>query len=66
LAAYLLVIVIGGKLLCDWGFNTAEHPHRLDFHDFRHPAFWALMVISFCVGFIPQKRKPIQPNQQVT
>jgi YkoY family integral membrane protein len=59
-AAYLLVVVIGGKLLADWGFNTAEHPHRLDFHDWQHPAFWVfwiLMVVCFCVGFIPQKKR---------
>jgi YkoY family integral membrane protein len=58
-AAYLLVAVIGAKLLLDWGFNTHEH-HRLDFHDWRHPAFWtfwALMIGCFFVGFLPQKDK---------
>jgi YkoY family integral membrane protein len=57
-AAYLLVIVIGGKLLADWGFNTAEHPHRLNFHDYTHLEFWAfwiLMLVCFCIGFLPQK-----------
>jgi len=59
-AAYLLVLVIGGKLLADWGLNTKEHPHRVDFHDFRHPAFWifwALMVICFSIGFLPKRDK---------
>jgi YkoY family integral membrane protein len=59
-AAYLLVIVIGGKLLADWGLNNKEHPHRVDFHDFRHPAFWifwALMIICFSVGFLPKRNK---------
>lgn len=59
-SAYLLVLVIGGKLLADWGFNTPEHPHRVDFHDFQHPAFWTfwtLMIVCFAIGFIP-KRKP--------
>ncbi|MGH7201484.1 MAG: TerC family protein [Planctomycetaceae bacterium] len=58
-AAYLLVIVIGGKLLADWGFNSPEHPHRVDFHDFGHPAFWTfwtLMLICFFVGFIPRRQ----------
>ncbi len=59
-AAYLLVAVTGGKLIADWGFNTAEHPHRLNFHDWQHPEFWifwGLMVASFCVGFIrPRSR----------
>ncbi|MEX2287608.1 MAG: hypothetical protein WD648_11000 [Planctomycetaceae bacterium] len=61
LAAYLLVFVIGGKLLADWGFNTEENPHRLNFHDWQHPAFWVfwgLMIACFCVGFIrPRSRR---------
>ena len=57
-AAYLLVIVIGAKLLADWGFNSAEHPHRLDFHSYHNPefwVFWGLMIVSFAIGFIPKK-----------
>ncbi len=56
-AAYILVAVIGGKLLLDWGFNSPEH-HRLDFHDWRHPAFWTfwiLMLLGFLSGFLPQR-----------
>src|SRR5688572_7713436 len=65
-AAYLLVIVIGGKLVADWGLNTPEHPHRVDFHNYRHPAFWvfwALMLICLGFGFLPkrQKKKPDKP-----
>ncbi len=59
-AAYLLVVVIGGKLLADWYFNTPEHPHRVDFHNWQHPAFWVfwlLMLGSFCVGFLPTRRQ---------
>src|ERR1051325_10392371 len=59
-SAYLLVLVIGGKLLADWGFNTKENPHRVDFHDYRHPAFWifwSLMLICFCIGFLPKREK---------
>jgi YkoY family integral membrane protein len=59
-AAYLLVIVIGGKLVADWGVNSPEHPHRLDFHSPANPAFWVfwvLMVLSFCVGFIPARKR---------
>lgn len=59
-AAYLLVMVIGGKLVVDWWFNTPEH-HPVDFHSPSSPAFWVfwiLMAASFCVGFIPQKAKP--------
>lgn len=59
-AAYLLVAVIGGKLLADWGFNSEAHPHRVDFHDLHSPAFWVfwiLMLVCFLVGFLPQKKK---------
>jgi len=62
-AAYYLVTVIGGKLLIDWYFNTPDHPHQVDFHDWRHPAFWtfwALMVVCFCAGFLPSKRRGAQ------
>jgi YkoY family integral membrane protein len=55
-SAYLLVIVIGSKLLADWTFNSAEHPHRVDFHNWTRPefwAFWVLMLVCFLIGFIP-------------
>jgi predicted tellurium resistance membrane protein TerC len=58
-SAYLLVTVIGLKLLADWAGNTAEHPHRIDFHD---PSgivfwvFWLLMALCFSIGFLPQKK----------
>ena len=57
-AAYLLVAVIGAKLTLDWGFNSEAHPHRLDFHSYQSPAFWAFwitMLLCFCVGFISKK-----------
>jgi predicted tellurium resistance membrane protein TerC len=57
-SAYLLVIVIGAKLLADWYFNTPEHPHRVDFHSWRNPAFWifwTLMLGCFAYGFIRKK-----------
>ena len=63
-SAYLLVIVIGLKLVVDWAFNSAEHPHRVDFHDFRSPAFWVfwvLMLVCFAIGFIPKKKRPPEP-----
>lgn len=69
-SAYLLVIVIGGKLVLDWAFNAppagmtteqmAKFHGPLDFHQPSSPAFWIFwiaMVLCFCVGFIP-KRKP--------
>jgi YkoY family integral membrane protein len=59
-AAYLLVAVIGAKLLVDWGFNTKEDPHRINFHDLSHPEFWIFwvtMLLCFLVGFLPSKEK---------
>ncbi len=60
ISAYLLVTVIGLKLVADWAFNTPEHPHTVDFHDWRHPAFWTFwisMMVCFGLGFIPKKNK---------
>jgi YkoY family integral membrane protein len=66
MAAYLLVIVIGGKLLLDWWFNRPPTPTPLgwhaplDFHSASSPAFWTfwgLMLVCFCVGFIPKKAR---------
>ena len=59
-AAYLLVIVIGGKLLADWGFNSEEHPHVVDFHSSHSIAFWVFwlsMIACFCIGFLPKEAK---------
>jgi YkoY family integral membrane protein len=59
-SAYLLVSVIGLKLLVDWGANTEAHPHRANFHDTASPAFWifwATMAICIAFGFLPQKKR---------
>jgi predicted tellurium resistance membrane protein TerC len=63
-SAYLLVIVIGMKLVVDWAANSAAHPHRVDFHDFRSLAFWTFwlsMIVCFAIGFIPKKNAPGVP-----
>ena len=55
-SAYLLVVIIGGKLVLDWGFNTPENPHVLDFHDPTGLAFWIfwmLMLLCLSFGFVP-------------
>jgi YkoY family integral membrane protein len=55
--AYWLVLLIGVKLLVDWGFNTKDH-HPVDFHDYHSPAFWIFwitMAVTFCTGFLPKK-----------
>jgi len=62
-SAYLLVVVIGAKLIADYLFNTSDHPGRVNFHNPDSVAFWVfwvLMLASFCAGFLPQ-RKHAQP-----
>lgn len=57
-SAYLLVIVIGLKLLVDWGFNSEANPHVIDFHSYRTPEFWIFwisMVVCLGLGFLPKK-----------
>lgn len=64
MAAYLLVVVIGAKLLADWAFNGPGHT-RLDFHDYHSIAFWVfwgLMVLCFAAGFLP--RHQVTPIEQ--
>ena len=65
ISAYLLVLVIGSKLLVDWWFNAPEHPHLVDFHDPSSIAFWVfwfLMALCIGFGFLPRKRAANQPN----
>jgi YkoY family integral membrane protein len=59
-AAYLLVTVIGLKLVADWWFNSTTHT-VLDFHSPTHPAFWSFwiaMAVCLGVGFI--RKRPQQ------
>jgi YkoY family integral membrane protein len=59
-SAYLLVIVIGMKLLVDWGANTEAHPHRVNFHDTSAPEFWIFwltMLLCIATGFLPQRKR---------
>ena len=67
-AAYLLVVLIGLKLITDWGgnrfFATKDRPHPVDFHSPSSPAFWVFwvaMAACFAIGFIPKR----QPKQEV-
>jgi YkoY family integral membrane protein len=72
-AAYLLVALIGAKLLVDWWFNKPPpgfpadqfYYGPVDFHSPRDPAFWVFwvgMLACFCVGFIPPKKRPDPPG----
>lgn len=64
--AYWLVFLIGLKLLADWGFNTEEHPHRVDFHDLQSPAFWIfwiLLGLTFMSGFLPDRKKVSEADE---
>lgn len=57
-SAYLLVIVIGLKLLADWGINSETNPHVIDFHSYKTPEFWIFwisMLACLGYGFLPKK-----------
>ncbi len=59
ISAYLLVVTIGVKLLVDWGFNSAAHPHAVDFHDYGKIEFWLFwfaMIAS--LGFGVSRSRP--------
>lgn len=61
LSAYLLVAVVGLKLLLDWGLNSSEHPHTIDFHDgtrLEFWAFWLAMAACLVIGFL----RPAKPH----
>lgn len=63
LSAYLLIIVIGLKLLIDWVFNSTLNPHAVDFHSYRKPEFWIFwlsMMAAFGVGFLPARNTKIK------
>jgi len=52
-SAYLLVLLIGIKLMADWALNSQAHPHRIDFqnpHSRAMWAFWGGMLICLALG----------------
>ena len=56
-AAYLLVLLIGAKLVVDWADSTWDW-QSIDFHSAASPAFWVFwltMVACFAFGFIGKK-----------
>jgi len=62
-AAYLLVTVIGLKLVIDWGgnkfFASPGNDHPINFHSWSHPEtwiFWISMLLCFGIGFLPGKK----------
>jgi YkoY family integral membrane protein len=57
-SAYWLVLLIGLKLLIDWGFNGQTHPHRIDFQDPGRPElwiFWTAVLITLIAGFTAKR-----------
>lgn len=66
LSAYLLVIVIGLKLLADWGLNSEAHPHTLDFHSYTRKEFWVFwtsMLLALSIGFLPPRKTSAGKNK---
>jgi YkoY family integral membrane protein len=58
-SAYLLVTVIGAKLVADWLINSEDNPDRLNLHSPTAPAFWAFwlaMLVAFLFGFLPRRQ----------
>jgi YkoY family integral membrane protein len=57
-SAYLLILLIGLKLVVDWAGNDPSHPHRIDF---QNPAriemwiFWGCALICLAVGLVNRK-----------
>lgn len=58
-AAYLLVVLIGTKLVLEFLARKRYLDEKLiDFHHLHAPAFWVfwgLMVVAFAYGFLPRK-----------
>ncbi len=52
-AAYLLVVVIGAKLVADWAINSQTEPERLNMHDPGSFAFWVFWISD--VVFVPHR-----------
>ena len=68
-SAYLLVIVIGLKLLADWGLNSETNPHRIDFHSYTRPEFWIFWIsMALCLGFgfLPKKSEAAVSTKSIT
>lgn len=58
-AAYLLVAIIGSKLVFDWAAHSVFHWTWVDFHHPNNPAFWGfwtLMLGAFALGFLGRKK----------
>jgi YkoY family integral membrane protein len=57
-SAYLLILLIGLKLIVDWAGNDPSHPHRIDF---QNPAriemwiFWGCALGCLAMGLIKPK-----------
>jgi YkoY family integral membrane protein len=57
-SAYLLVLLIGLKLIADWAVNSPAHPRALNFEDMARPEFWIfwiLMAVCLLMGFVPSR-----------
>lgn len=65
MSAYLLVAVIGLKLLLDWLSDAYPAVHVwINFHSYTHPSFWlfwGLMFGALAFGFVPEKKESAEP-----
>jgi YkoY family integral membrane protein len=59
-SAYLLVLLIGTKLLIDFAANNPSHPHRVDFQDpgrIELWLFWLCAVIALAAGLTGRRAR---------
>lgn len=59
-SAYLLVSLIGAKMIVDYLVNTSRHPAAIDFQDTAHWPFWifwAGMILCLGTGFVGVRGK---------
>ena len=60
LSAYLLIAVVGFKLVADWAFGGKNG--RVDFESPDRPefwVFWGLMTVGVAIGFLPERRSDL-------
>ena len=66
ISAYLLVAVIGCKLLIDWAAYYSEAwRQRIDFQSVSSGAFWVLwltMLACLLIGFLPKRHAAAAPK----
>jgi YkoY family integral membrane protein len=59
-SAYLLVAIVGGKMVADYFMNPDRHASQVDFNSPQDPAawiFWGLIAAAIAYGFRPGNKR---------